>query len=328
MLKINEEIEKKKWNEFIIENEGSFLQSFEWGEFQKSLGQKVWRVMVQEEGKIKATIQIIKEFFPLKGKCFFYVPFGPTFRKSLASKEKEEIIRFVLGETKRLAEKEGVIFLRIEPLAPLPAGIGLPASKRIQARQTLILDLKKEEEEIFQNFRKGTRYSIKFAQKNNVKFEYHEEYLPVFYRLLGKTAKRNKFSCFKEKHYKNLFDFSSNDFKVELWLAKYNEKVIVVNILVFFQKRCFYLHAGSDKELSRDYKASDFLQWQQIKEAKKRGYEKYNFWGIDEKKWPGVTFFKKGFGGEEFIYPEGRDVVFQNFWYRIYKLLRKIKKCF
>ena len=40
MLEINEKVEKNKWNEFIINNKGSFLQSFEWGEFQNVLGER------------------------------------------------------------------------------------------------------------------------------------------------------------------------------------------------------------------------------------------------------------------------------------------------
>jgi len=50
----------------------------------------------------------------------------------------------------------------------------------------------------------------------------------------------------------------------------------------------------------------------------------YDFWGIDEEKWPGVTRFKKGFNGRETIYPGAYDLVFQPLWYKVYKLTRKI----
>ncbi|PIR92771.1 hypothetical protein COT99_04470 [Candidatus Falkowbacteria bacterium CG10_big_fil_rev_8_21_14_0_10_43_10] len=63
-----------------------------------------------------------------------------------------------------------------------------------------------------------------------------------------------------------------------------------------------------------------------IKLAKKLGYAKYDFYGIDEKKWPGVTRFKRGFGGGEINYQGCFDIVFNNKWYEIYKLVKWLKK--
>jgi len=34
--------DKRTWNDFILEHKGSFLQSFEWGEFQESFGRRVF----------------------------------------------------------------------------------------------------------------------------------------------------------------------------------------------------------------------------------------------------------------------------------------------
>jgi len=62
----------------------------------------------------------------------------------------------------------------------------------------------------------------------------------------------------------------------------------------------------------------------QILEAKKRECTKYDFWGINQKKWPGVTRFKKGFNGQEVNYPGAYDLVFQPAWYRIYKIAKKV----
>jgi lipid II:glycine glycyltransferase (peptidoglycan interpeptide bridge formation enzyme) len=67
------------------------------------------------------------------------------------------------------------------------------------------------------------------------------------------------------------------------------------------------------------------LQWEEIRLVKKQGYRFYDFWGIDEKKWPGVTRFKMGFGGETVTYPGTFDLVFDKFWYQLYNLGKKIK---
>ena len=71
--------------------------------------------------------------------------------------------------------------------------------------------------------------------------------------------------------------------------------------------------------------ATYILHWEIIKYAKENGFNEYDFWGIDEKKWPGVTRFKKGFGGREVEYAGSYDYVFQPFWYKLYNLYRKLK---
>jgi lipid II:glycine glycyltransferase (peptidoglycan interpeptide bridge formation enzyme) len=66
--------------------------------------------------------------------------------------------------------------------------------------------------------------------------------------------------------------------------------------------------------------APHLLHWEIIRQAKQLGYHFYDFWGIDEKKWPGLTRFKKGFGGKIIEYPGTFDLVFNKFWYQLYRL--------
>jgi lipid II:glycine glycyltransferase (peptidoglycan interpeptide bridge formation enzyme) len=67
------------------------------------------------------------------------------------------------------------------------------------------------------------------------------------------------------------------------------------------------------------------LQWGAVLKAKERGMKWYDFWGIDEKKWSGVTRFKKRFGGKEVSYPPASDLVLSKFWYKIYKTSKALK---
>jgi len=68
------------------------------------------------------------------------------------------------------------------------------------------------------------------------------------------------------------------------------------------------------------------LHWEMIKLAKKQGYKYYDFYGIDEQKWAGITRFKKGFSTEETNYSGAFDVVFNKGWYLVYKIFKKIRK--
>jgi len=242
---------------------------------------------------------------------------------------KEEEIIFFLKKIKEIAKKENSIFLHIEPFLEIPflkKGHFYEKSnslKRFQPQRVLILDLKKSEEEIFNNISSGTRYNIKLAQRKGVKIISHKAKFEEFYKLLKDTAKRQKFCIYQKEYFKKLLEIEDNDFKTELFLAEYNTKIISAIIMAFFNKTAISLHSASDYQY-RKLKANSLLRWQTILRAKKENCEKYDFWGIDEKKWPSLTYFKKNFGGKKFEYPESIDIIFQTNWYKLYKIFKKV----
>jgi len=61
---IKEINDKNLWNNFVAQHgpkSGAFLQSFEWGEFQKSFGRKIWRLGNFQGDKLESTALIIKQ---------------------------------------------------------------------------------------------------------------------------------------------------------------------------------------------------------------------------------------------------------------------------
>jgi len=72
--------------------------------------------------------------------------------------------------------------------------------------------------------------------------------------------------------------------------------------------------------------APQLLQWEIIKQVKADGARLYDFYGIDEEKWPGVTRFKQGFGGEERMYSGAYDLIFRPAMYRTYQLFKALRK--
>jgi len=309
------------WNNLIKNLEGNnFLQSYNWAEFQNSFGKKVWCLGVYENNSLEMACLLIEEKFPYLSKSVLYVPFGPLFREGLI--RKKEVLDVFLKWVKSLAKKEKSVLLRIEPISPLPKSFRKEL-KRVQPHKTLILDLRREEEEIFRNFNTRTRYNIRLADRKGVKVKLLESYHPSFYKLLEKTAKTNNFHYFPEEHYKKLFNFNDNDFKAVLCLAEYRKKIIAGKILIFYGKTVTSLHGASDRAY-RSLKAPALVQWIAIQEAKRKGFYYYDFWGFDEKKWPGFSYFKKGFNGKMLEYPKGVEIVFNKKWYFLYYIFRKV----
>jgi len=290
----------KNWNQFVIENNGSFLQSYEWAEFQKKCGRKVVKIKIDGLQAV-----LIKEKFS------FYIPHGPVVKN-------KEALSLLFAQIKK-----DCVFLRIEPYTDLGFDFKHFSTKRSQPQKTLILDLKKSEKEILDEFQKTARYNIGLARRKGVKVLIKDEYNPEFYKILKRTAQRNNFKLHSESHYKHLFDVKSKEFDVKMFLGEYEGKIIAGFIMVLFGKRATALHGSFDIDY-KHLKPANFLVWERIKFAKEKGCEVFDFWGIDEKKWPGFTEFKKSFGGQEIEYPRAVDVVSNPLKYKVYQVLKKI----
>ncbi|MBI4837309.1 MAG: peptidoglycan bridge formation glycyltransferase FemA/FemB family protein [Candidatus Portnoybacteria bacterium] len=351
---------KLDWNRFVIENSGSFLQSWEWGEFQKNLGRKIWRLSGGDEW----AAMIVRHDLPL-GKSYLYCPGGPVIR---IFNDQFPIFNGIskrfINEIKKAAEQEKAIFLKTEPFIEINSRekgspIGEPFSKYLtdsgfvkseggqRIKKTLVLDLTKSKEELLTEMKQKTRYNVRVAEKHGVKVRISdrpEKDIEYFWQLAKETSRRDEFRLHPREHYKKLFfvchpeppadgegshakDSSppaqNDNLCLELFLAECEQKVIAAHIVAFFGDTATYLHGGSSNE-HRCLMVPYLLQWEQIKEAKRRDCAQYDFWGINEEKWPGVTRFKKGFGGREIEYIGAWDYVFRPAWYEIYKVAKKL----
>jgi peptidoglycan pentaglycine glycine transferase (the first glycine) len=288
--------------------EKSFLQSKEWLDFQKSLGRKTWDAV---------GISIIKHNLPLKKSYLYSARLRPSDFDGQARWGK------FLTRVKEIAKQENAIFFKIEPENEVNLkSFGFKKSHNIQPKKTLILDISESEQELLSQMHYKTRYNIQLAIKKGVKTYCSSpktQNFNDFWRLMEETTKRDKFRPHPKEYYRKMLEIPG----VELFIASYRDKIIAANIVVFFEKTAIYLHGASDYE-HRNLMAPHLLQWEQIKEAKKHGCIEYDFWGIDEQKWPGVTRFKKGFAGKEINYLGAYDLVFQSAWYWIYEISRKI----
>lgn len=340
--------EKNTWNESVIKNKGSFLQSWEWGEFQKRLGRKIWRFIIpsQENFSIKQNAEVLENFsilcvqypFPFK-KSYLYCP-------RLIFTQDEGWPELV-SNLALIAKKEEALFLRIDPeilQETLENSFfekhGFRKSrKQIQPKSTAIVTLDVSEEELLRRMKPKTRYNIKLAQRKDLDIihcespEDKEKYFEDFYQLIRETAERNKFHL-HPKHYYHA-QLMTIPF-ARLFAILYQKKVIASAIVIFFGKRATYLHGASSSEY-KNVMAPYRLHWEIMRYAKQQGYNEYDFWGIsgstaalssqnEKDTWDGITRFKKGFGGQEFHYIGAYDYVFRQIWYKGYEYLRRIMK--
>jgi len=106
----------------------------------------------------------------------------------------------------------------------------------------------------------------------------------------------------------------------------------VAGALMVFCSGVGFYHQAASLEKYAKLSIPYLLQWEAIKEAKKRGCKMYDFWGyVDPKSkhpWAGPTLFKMGFGGKPYLYVKTQDLPLSwRYWPTyIFERLRRVKR--
>ena len=299
-----------------LKNNKEFLQSYYWGRFQEDFGRKSWIIDSGEN-----SLLVIKHKL-FSGLSYLYCPRGIL--------NKEFLIKVA-----ELSKKEHCSFLRIDPkenITNLKEQYRFIKSKPDQPQDCWILNIEKSEQEFLKEMKSKTRYNIRLAQKKDVKIIKSKNIndINIFYKLSSTTAKRQKIRIHPKEHYKELFQVFSEKNMAYLYLAKFNNEVLAVNMLIFYGNTATYLH-GSTSNKHRNLMAPYLLQWQAILDAKQKGLEYYDFGGVSPEgaeghSWEGVTKFKTGFGGYRIRYPDSYHIIFNQLGYKFYKFMKSTKQ--
>lgn len=313
-----------------------FTQAPFYGKWQRKLGREVKSFVIRERERVIAYFQLIKYPF-LRNKSYLYIPYGPVVKDF-----SEQFLAFLKIEFQALARENNAVFVRLDftPLVPgdilskffTKASLATYHSAYFQPRLEWFLSLGKTENELLMAMHEKTRYSIRLAERKGIIAEIitknFEKYFLVFYKLMAETAKRNGFSLHEKNYYQNIFqNLQSNN--AYLSVARYGEKILVVDLIIRYGSVANYVFGGSSNE-RRNLMPTYLAQWAAICQAKKLGLASYNFGGISSGKiyrgWDGLTIFKKKFGGYEVKHSDFFDLVAQPFWYHLYNFRKLIFK--
>ncbi|MBI2430691.1 MAG: peptidoglycan bridge formation glycyltransferase FemA/FemB family protein [Candidatus Levybacteria bacterium] len=331
MLQIREVKDKKHWDTFLEKKDivfYPFFQSWKWGEVQKRLGRTVWRLGVYNGKQIVAICQIVD--IKARRGHYLHLRHGPVllpFDKNVF----EEIISCASD----LAKKEGVFFIRMSPVVPKEhidyamlreRGFRDAPIHNMDAEVCWVLDITKSEDELLKQMRKTHRYLIRKAQSMEIKVvrTNKSSYINDFLSLYSALSHRKHFV--PHRGVKEEFEEFSKDDEELLFLAYYNGKVISGALIAYVGQMAIYRHGASDARY-RDIPASYLLQWEAIREAKKREKTLYNFWGIapidnPNHPWQGLTLFKTGFGGKKLELLHAQDLPLSPLYWKTYAIER------
>ena len=337
-MNISEINGQAEWDDFVIKTDSdSFLHSWNWGEFNRNTGEKIWRLGFFEAGEIEAAALVIK--VAARRGTFLLVPHGPIIN---SERNKGEIVKQLKDYLVALGKKEKAAFIRICPLflkseenLQIFRDLGFKDAPlhMMHPETTWILDIDKDEETIMREMKKNHRNLIRRAEKDGVTIEMgdSEEFLKTFYDIHLETVERHRFVPFSYDYIRSELESFKTDDRIKIFNARYEGKIISSAIIVFYGNEAFYHHGASSSQYAK-VPSSYLALWEAMREAKRRGIGKFNFYGIVEDNpkhpWYGLSKFKKGFGGYESSLVHCQDFALSPRYRITYliELIRKIKR--
>jgi len=325
---------KIEWEKFIASySDANFLQSWNFGQFHENLGKQIFRLGFFQDKKLLGVMLAIVE--KAKRATYLTVPGGP-----LINWEDEDQVKLFKQTLEKIAKQENCSFVRVRPQileneknSKLLENLGFKvAPMHLHAELTRQLDLEKTEDELLFQMRKTTRYEIKQAIKLGIKIDVSKDPKDIdeFYKLQKETAKRQGFVEFDKRFLQEQFEVFVKDNQVLLYTAFLGKLKLVQAFIIFYGQEADY-HYGASTLDGRIYPGAYLIQWEAIKEAKKRGLKRYNLWGVapegevNHRFW-GVSVFKRGFGGQDIEYMHARDLVINPVAYKLNWLIETTRK--
>lgn len=327
MLELKEIKEKNIWNNFIIDSNFefySFLQSWEWWDFQELLNKKIFRYWIFEKNKLIWVFQIIE--VNAKRWKYFLIPHWPLILWDFFKNFSE-----ILSKLKEIAKKEKVIFIRInstnlntkENYKNFKNLWFINAPMHEHAEDTHLLNLSLTEDELLNNIKKKDRYYINRAIKEWVeirkdnKNDHVEELIKMHINHSERDNWKHKYSAFSREYIENLYKvFWENIITIS---ASFDWKIESILMTIKFWKTCVYYIAASDIKNPK-FSPNYLCQWEAIKNAKNSWATIYNFWWVspdDNPKHPiaWVTQFKRKFAWYDYSLLHAQDLVLSPKYY-------------
>lgn len=353
------------WNKVISGFENlHLLQSSQWAEVKNKSGWLphflVWQsvdteleLVTSDTGDFSVATPeaavLILERQILPGLSVMYAPKGPIVRDWTNKSFREQIFH----DLENFAKEANAIQLKIDP--DLELGRGIPGEEgssedsngpdilvelgqrgwsyspdQIQFRNTVLVDLLEDEEQILARMKSKTRYNIRLSGRKGITVRLgNEKDLANLFQMYAKTSVRGDFTIRNEEYYLSLWrtflkekSLPEIDPIAQPLIAEYEGKPVAGAVIFRFGDRAWYLHGMSLPEHSKKM-APHLIQWEAMRWAKSQGCSVYDMWGAPEvfeesdSMW-GVYRFKRGFGGEVVRTMGAWDYPARPFFYHLY----------
>jgi lipid II:glycine glycyltransferase (peptidoglycan interpeptide bridge formation enzyme) len=287
---------KQKWNELWKSCKGGVYQSIWWIEIKSLLGHKPIFVTIEKNNKLTAGVCLFENDIKSFGfsKKILSAIGTPLFINREEGKELLDSLRKNYRNYFYITISPNVLFTDLEYFES--AGY-----KRI-SNNTILIDLKKSIEELWDNLeKKSIRWGVKTAEKNGLSFEIaKEDEVEKFYKLYSDTATQGGFHAEKKSFIEKLRDSQIS----KLFVIKYTNKIVAGGLLLIDNNnKISTLDLTGAGEEGLKLQAMPYLYWKMINYSKELNLNYFDLGGYDNEAKEGdktynINKFKLRFGGE------------------------------
>ena len=315
-MEIKQIHDSAEWEAFVQGQSYSlFVQSGHYGDFYEAMGERSWRFGIYTGEKLIGGSLVVSTH--ARRGSFLYLPYGPI----LPDENQNQALAALTATLKKFARGEYYDFIRVSPFLDetetnkqlfLAAGFR-SAPMHMLAETTWLLAIEPSEDRLLAAMNKNHRNLIRRCLRAGARVKAQtgltasagQTAVAEFNQLHDTTAARHKFHRFSARYIEQEFRaFASHGEAVIFHGYLPDGRLDSSALVVYYGNMACYRHGASlnlDKQLPTSY----LVQWEAIREAKRRGAEWYNFWGIAPRAasprhpFYGLTHFKTGFGGFE-----------------------------
>lgn len=290
-----------KWDEKQIKRRASFLQSWLWGEFQDSIGNRP----LQLEGRGWTCLVLIKQN---RAGRYLFAPYGPILDDASALKAS-------IDELTVQAKAANANWIKFEPVimagelsslkGQLRANKAVKASRNIEPALTRIINISAAPDDLLATVSQSTRSVIRKNQRENIlTFETstNPADIKIFTRLLDTVADRRGIGFFPEKYFFDQASLLMPAGMLYLELAYDGNQPVGGALIHDYGQTSSYTFAAALPEAQKK-SATAVLLWQAILNAKNRGSKTIDLYGSapddapPSHPWYGLSANKRKFGG-------------------------------
>lgn len=341
-ITIQEIFNREQWNTFVIsQSHGHFLQSFEWGELRRNLGEHVYRVGVLEDGRLIGamlfTVSPVPLPLPKLRPTWLYCARGPVLERL-----DVPVLMKLLKYVERIAQREHAVALRVEPniadddpeldtwLAVYHKAGFQSNPSSVHGRRSWVLDIQPADTELFSCFKPAWQEAIYLAERQGVTVRLADpvDDFSVYYELLRASGERDALFVHSKEYHQQILQLFAEQGQAVILLAEQEGRPVGAKLLLSFGDWCWDMFGGFT-DVPVDHSSAHLLQYHALQWAQSHGCRFFDFRSIPDVLVPGEDLweayeYKRGFHGFSRLTMPTQDYIYQPLLYKPWRKLMEM----